>query len=527
MSRNQSLGEEPLDSLQHSSNTRDSTNNGRGHRAALSDSNFPTLLESCNNGATGHFVSSMSMLHPMEVSENAAVGEVGTFRSRAMARRFINTSRRKLLEKNASVKSMASTDSDVVNVGETTPLVRSIPEDRSSTNLDMMGSEASVPKDDEEPQNIWKNFFDFWFGKPVSIFLLATPLALWATVNEWSGAWIFWTNFFVLLPLASILGDFTEEAALHTNETIGGLLNATFGNCVEVIVALQALLRDEIRVVQASMIGSIFSNLLLVLGCCFLFGGYFYKEQKFNMTSATASMGLLALSSLALVLPTPYAKYFEVQDQDVLMISRAAALVLFSMYVQLLFFQLHTHRDFFENKAAGKDGEGGEADDDEEEEVPSIPMWMALFGLGIVTLLVAWFSDALVGSIDDFCEETGVSRTFVGLIILPIVGNAVEHITAVNVAMKNKMDLSLGVAIGSCTQIALFVVPITVIVGWCTNKNMTLNFPHFEICLYVLSIFTVTIALGTGRSNWLLGSLLVTTYVMIAIGFWFEKVVNF
>jgi Ca2+:H+ antiporter len=221
---------------------------------------------------------------------------------------------------------------------------------------------------------------------------------------------------------------------LHTNETIGGLLNATFGNCVEVIVALQALLRDEIRVVQASMIGSIFSNLLLVLGCCFLFGGFIYNEQRFNITSASASMGLLALSSLALVLPTPYAKYYEVQDEDVLIISRAAAIGLFLMYLQLLFFQLHTHRDVFDGKPAEREESGGEtAEDDEEEELPAVPMWMALLGLGVVTLLVAWFSDALVASIDDFCEETGVSRTFVGLIILPIVGNAVEHITAVNV----------------------------------------------------------------------------------------------
>jgi Ca2+:H+ antiporter len=211
-------------------------------------------------------------------------------------------------------------------MGETTPLMQvSIPEDQSATYLDAMDVSDNSDEQKEvatEEENIWKNFLDIWIGKYVSWLLLATPLAIYVTHAQWSGAWIFWTNFFVLLPLASILGDFTEEAALHTNETIGGLLNATFGNCVEVIVALQALLRDEIRVVQASMIGSIFSNLLLVLGCCFFFGGVYYREQRFNVTTASASMGLLALSSLALVLPTPYAKYYDVQDEDVLMISR-------------------------------------------------------------------------------------------------------------------------------------------------------------------------------------------------------------
>lgn len=246
------------------------------------------------------------------------------------------------------------------------------------------------------------------------------------------------------------MGDFTEEAALHTNETMGGLLNATFGNAVEVVVAIQALLANEIRVVQASMIGSIFSNLLLVLGCCFLFGGIYHPEQYFNATAATANMGLLALSSIALVLPTPFAEYYQVQDEHVLIISRFAALFLLFMYLQLLVFQLYTHRTLFE-KEEDEENENGEqhcktndADEEEEDEVPTIPFNVAMIGLSITTLTVTFFSDFLVESIDDFCQVSGISRTFVGLIILPLVGNAVEHITAVTVAMKNKMDLSMG-----------------------------------------------------------------------------------
>ena len=203
------------------------------------------------------------------------------------------------------------------------------------------------------------------------------------------------------------------------------MLNATFGNAVEVVVAIQALLANEIRVVQASMIGSIFSNLLLVLGCCFFFGGLKHKEQTFNATAATANMGLLALSSIALVLPTPFAEYYEVQDEHVLIISRFAAVFLLFMYIQLLVFQLHTHAEIFEdseNAEVDGDADGGnaEGDGEEEEEEASIPMNAALIGLLCTTLSVTVFSDFLVESIDEFCEVSGISRTFVGLILLPI-----------------------------------------------------------------------------------------------------------
>jgi Ca2+:H+ antiporter len=312
-----------------------------------------------------------------------------------------------------------------------------------------------------------------------------------------------------MIPLAALLGAFTEELAAHTNQTIGGLINATFGNAVEVVVAIQALLAGEVRVVQASMIGSIFSNLLLVLGCCFFFGGLIYKEQHYQSMVATANMGLLGLSSIALILPTPFAEYYDLEDEESLGISRVAAIFLIVMYLQLLVFQLKTHADLFE--------------DDEEEET-EMSFASAMAGLVGVTAIITKLSEYLVDSIDGFCTESGISRTFVGLIIIPIVGNAVEHATAVSVAMKDKMDLAMGVAVGSCVQISLFVAPITVIVGWVADVPMSFNFPHFEIILYVLSIVIVSICVSNSKSNWLEGSMLITTYVMIAVGFWYEKV---
>jgi Ca2+:H+ antiporter len=400
-------------------------------------------------------------------------------------------------------------------VGERTPLVidvlSSVTEQGEAPHGGQNGSH-----DTDKPTE-WEVIRRFILGKGIiSLLLLAAPFAILSAVRQWSPIYVFVANFLVMIPLAAILGDFTEEAALHTNETIGGLINASFGNAVEVIVAIQALLANEIRVVQASMLGSIFSNLLLVLGCCCFFGGLKYKEQKFNSTAATASMGLLALSSIALILPTPFAKYYVVDDAHVLTISRIAAVFLLFMYFQMLVFQLKTHVHIFDN----------DEDDDEEaeDEQPVIRFSTTIIGLSTTTLLVTIFSDFLVSSIDGFVESSGISRTFVGMILLPIVGNAVEHIAAVTIAMKDKMDLAMGVAVGSCTQISLFVVPLTVLVGWAMGRNMTLNFPHFEICLYVMSVLTVSIVLGNPSTNWLNGSLLITTYMLIAVGFWFEQV---
>lgn len=426
---------------------------------------------------------------------------LGTVKTIQFARRLARGSSRRAAvswrRSNAS-----STRNSQLMLGETTPLQQS------------MGDE----QEGEEQPSVFAALLDIVCGKGlISACLLAGPVALYAVHAGWSDSYVFWLNFVTMIPLASILGDFTEEVALHTNETIGGLVNASFGNAVEVVVAIQALLAGEIRVVQGSLLGSIFSNLLLVLGCCFFFGGLYYKEQTFNATAATANMGLLALSSIAMVLPTPFASYYELHVGDVLTVSRVSAVFLLFMYIQLLIFQLHTHAHIFQGEDSGAEG----------SESASISFFVAIVGLLVTTLLVALFSEFLVSSIDGFTESSGLSRTFVGIILLPIVGNAVEHVTAVTVAMKDKMDLAMGVAIGSSTQISLFVVPLTVLVGWACDKDMTLNFPHFEIILYILSVLTVSIVLSNPKCNWLEGSLLITTYFLVAVGFWFEHVRNF
>jgi Ca2+:H+ antiporter len=359
-----------------------------------------------------------------------------------LAKRWVNSSRRNLLRRGQQEGSRRLSEISLMH-SERMPLKSSVKEPISEGQAEDF--EGKTTTEEYTKEGIVAALKGIVLGKVVSVLLLLIPLAFLSHYQQWSATWIFWLNFCVMIPLAAILGDFTEEAALHTNDTIGGLLNATFGNAVEVVVAIQALLANEIRVVQASLIGSIFSNLLLVLGCCFFFGGLKHKEQTFNATAATANMGLLALSSIALVLPTPFAEYYQVQDEHVLIISRVAAVFLLFMYIQLLVFQLYTHAYIFEKPASEEDDEEDDEDGEaEEEEKASIPMSVALLGLALTTLSVTVFSNFLVSSIDEYCEISGVSRTFVGLIILPIVGNAVEHITAVTVAMKNKMDLAMG-----------------------------------------------------------------------------------
>jgi len=349
--------------------------------------------------------------------------------------------------------------------------------------------------------------------RAVNALLLAVPFALWAALAGWADLWVFTLNFLAMVPLAALLGDFTEVAAAHVGQTVGGLLNATFGNAVEVVVSIQALRDNQIRVVQASMMGSVLSNLLLVLGSCFFFGGITRKEQVFNQTAAKANCTLLLLSGLTLVLPTPLGEYYDLSNDDVLVVSRTVSVALLFMYCQLLWFQLKTHKDLFE-------------DEEEEEDEEDMEMSMAgsIVGLTSVTAVVALFSGFLVDSIDGFTEQANLSKTFVGIILLPIIGNVVEHIAAVTVAMKGKMELAMGIACGSGTQVSIFVIPATVVIGWAMGREMTLLFPTFEIGLYIMSVLIVAHAVGQGSSNWLFGSMLITTYCLVGVAFWFENV---
>ena len=357
----------------------------------------------------------------------------------------------------------------------------------------------------------------------VNILLIFVPLGIIAGVAEWSPVSVFVLNFFAIIPLAGLLSFATEELSVKLGETLGGLMNATFGNAVELIVSIVALTKGEIRIVQSSMLGSMLGNMLLVLGFCFVAGGIRGGLQNFNETVASTMSSLLLVASASLIIPaTLYSVMAQNGSTDrgeaednVMVLSRGTSIILLILYVLYLFFQLHSHAHVFnaptpasgnphsrptstadlESEANyGTEGTQPAQTDNNEEEQPDehiLGPKAAAAALLIVTLLVAVCAEYLVDSIDSIVQESGVSKTFIGLILLPIVGNAAEHVTAVVVSVKGKMDLAMGVAVGSSMQIALLVTPALVILGWIIGQPMTLHFETFETVVFFLSVLVV------------------------------------
>lgn len=280
-------------------------------------------------------------------------------------------------------------------------------------------------------------------------------------------------------------------------------------------VSIVALRNNEIRIVQASMLGSILSNILLVLGCCFLAGGIKHHQQQFNSTVASTMSSLLAVATASLIIPATLYAGLNQSKQDSMpninILSRGTSIVLLLIYISYLFFQLKTHADLFD------DAEAQEGNDAEPE---LLSPWAAGVVLVVITLFVAICAEFLVDSIDSIVADFGISKTFIGLILLPIVGNAAEHVTAVVVAWKDKMDLAIGVAIGSSLQIALFVTPFLVILGWIMGRDMTLHFETFETVAFFLSALVVTLLIQDGKSNYLEGLLCLGMYIIIALAFY-------
>lgn len=349
----------------------------------------------------------------------------------------------------------------------------------------------------------------------LNILLLFVPLGVFAGLFKYSALVVFSLNFISIIPLAAVLSDTTEVLASKTSNTIGGLLNATFGNVVELIVALMALHRNEIRIVQTSMLGSILSNLILVLGCSFIAGGYNRTIQTFSATAAQAMSSVMSLSCISLIIPATFSATVGPKYQlQVLELSRWTAIVLLIVYVLYLFFQLKTHKDLFEGPASADPA-------DDEEEIPGeeLSKVECIALLAAVTLVVALCAEYLVGSIEEVVSKTGLSASFIGLVLLPIVGNAAEHVTAVFMAMKNKLDLTMNVAMGSSMQIALFLTPLLVIWGWIIDVPMSLFFHTFESILLFVSVYLTNLVLEDGQSHWFEGVLLVALYAIIAISY--------
>jgi len=348
--------------------------------------------------------------------------------------------------------------------------------------------------------------------KVLTSMLFAVPLGFLAHYMEMKPQYTFLFNFVAIIPLAWLIGKATEDVAAKVGETAGGLLNATFGNVVEMLLCVAGIRNDEIVVVQCTLLGSILSNLLLVMGCAFLAGGLFFPVQKYNQAGAAVQTSLLSMSVLAVGLPTIYANILKQESEweHMVMVSRWTSVCLLGLYGAYLAFQLKTHADLFQ------DEEGGEEDE------PDLSPVTAAVLLGVATVVTSFATDFLIDALKGTLDSWKVSKEFVGIILLPIIGNAAEHYTAITVAMRNKMDLSLGVAAGSSCQMALLVTPFTVIVGWCMGKEMTLNFHAFQFSVLLFAVFLVSSILSNGRSNWFEGYILLVTYFVVSIIYFFE-----
>jgi Ca2+:H+ antiporter len=353
-----------------------------------------------------------------------------------------------------------------------------------------------------------------------SVLLIFIPISLAAEYLHWGELAVFITAGLAILPLAAWMGTATEEIAAVVGPSLGGLLNATFGNATELIIALVALRAGVVNVVKASLTGSIIGNLLLVMGFSMLLGGIRYKEQVFQPTIARLNASTMNLAVIAMLLPTAV-DYTSagIEEPAMQQLSVVVAIALIIIYLLTLFFSMKTHSYLFEVGTA-------EAEEHELEEPghkPNIWLWTGV--LLAVTVLVAIESELLVGALEEATKQLGLTELFTGIIVLPIIGNAAEHATAVVVAMKNKMDLSVSVAMGSSLQIALFVAPVLVIAGWFMHQPMDLNFNPFELVAVAVAVLIANSVSSDGRSNWLEGSLLLATYVVIGAAFYFHPAI--
>ena len=356
----------------------------------------------------------------------------------------------------------------------------------------------------------------------LNILLLAVPLTVYFNYIAHDPNISFITSMVAIMPLAFLMGKATEEIALRTSESVGGLLNATFGNAAEMILALFALYaastttspetaENMIHLVQASLIGSILGNLLLVMGLSFVWGGIHHSEQSFSETQVSSNSSLLLLAVIVLIIPTVF--NFTVDgtagDDGVEKLSHAAAIILLAIYGLFLLFQLKTHSHLF-------------ATENVHHEEPKMDQKDAIFLLILATVLVSWMAEVLVHSVESAAEQYHLPYIFIGVILLPLFGNAAEHFTAVSVAAKNKMDLSFAISIGSSTQIAVFVAPLMVIIAWILGVPLTFEFGILETIAVFLAVSIANLIAADGKSNWLEGLMLLSTYAVLGLAFLFH-----
>ncbi|TFK26082.1 calcium ion transporter [Coprinopsis marcescibilis] len=415
------------------------------------------------------------------------------------------------------------------------------------------------------------------FYSYLNILLAFIPVSWAMYYTDQNPTLIFVFSCLAIIPLAALLGLGTEQIALRTSQSVGGLLNATLGNVVEMIIGAIALKKCELELTQSSLLGGLLSNLLLVLGCAFLVGGYRFQQSEFQASVAQLNSSLLIVAVISFFIPTAFHVYLEDRLEDgteldfLLRLSHGSAVIMLVVYLAYLYFQFYSHNHLFLDMDAQSSGSSSSSSNSSIRtnrstrsnlnfnghghsavmlEVPADPN--PLFGsrislasaleshtqpsdieylklnlpsalglLGIVTALVYFTADHLVASLEGLiANNPSVSKKWITLIVIPIVGNAAEYATAVLVASKGKFNLSMSVAVGSCIQIAFFVIPILVLVAWGIGKPLTLLFDPLETFVLFFSVLVVKFTVEDGKSHWLNGLALISVYTLIALSFW-------
>ncbi|HBP64141.1 MAG TPA: calcium/proton exchanger [Desulfosporosinus sp.] len=340
----------------------------------------------------------------------------------------------------------------------------------------------------------------------LNLLLLAIPVSVFLKLSDYSPVLLFIAAGLSIIPLAGFMGKATEEIACYVGPKVGGLLNATFGNAAELIITIFALKAGLYEVVKASITGSIIGNLLLVLGLSMLLGGFKFKVQKFNRAAAGMHTSMLLMAVTGLIIPAVFLQTHGNPAAEPLSLGVAAVLML--VYILSLIFSFHSNKDVFRPS----------------QECEVTPNWSRLKSLLILlgaTILVVLESEFLVAGIEPVVQTLGVSPLFIGVIVIPIIGNAAEHSTCVIMALKNKMEISLEIAIGSSTQIALFVAPLLVFLGYFIGRPLDLLFTGYELVVIIMATVITAMISMDGRSNWLEGAQLLSAYAIMAIAFLF------
>jgi Ca2+:H+ antiporter len=381
-----------------------------------------------------------------------------------------------------------------------------------------------------------KKLIEFVRGQPVTVLLIALPFAILAEIGGWGEMWVFVLSSLAIIPLAGLIGTATEALTVYTGPRLGGLLNATLGNAAELIITIAAIREGLLELVKASITGSILGNILLVMGMSMLLGGLRHGIQRFDSRHASRSAILLMLSVIALLVPSVLSSSIGPTDSmKVEALSLGVAVIMIILYVAALFFSFRDRSgvvtDALTAEKSHVKADHSPAHKTEHsvitakpattpiEHHPSWSLRTSLILLTLSTLGVVVMSELLVGVVEPVVAGLGISEFFLGIILIPLIGNVAEHLVAVKVAIQNQMDLSVEIAVASSLQIALFVAPVLVFISLVMGNPLQLIFNEFELLALIVGVLTTVLISMDGESNWLEGAELLAVYLILALAF--------